>query len=253
MSSNQEVSANEQLSGCQPTSSAVNLCTIVSTLHSPVVGAGSVATLVDARILRSNAGHAPVRQSMQLVGQERVLCISRRQDRSIDRPTHVDRWIVPRDANFACGIVELGALVLNACFDADDAKSVREAWRHVKLQKVVRRQRRRGPASEGGRASPYVDGDVEDFSMDDADQLSLWRPDLEVQPSNRAFDRTRLVVLDEWPGDAQGAIFVGLVGLEKVAAAISKHVWFDDQDSGQIGRARTHVVKYQLAFEFCAV
>src|SRR5437773_652038 len=118
------------------------------------------------------------------------------------RPRNADRGIVPRDADLARRVVQVGALVFDLCDGADDTESVGKSRRDEALLEIRCGQTDADPATERRRAAADVDGDVEDLSLDDPDQLSLWPPKLQVQAAKCAADRSRMVVLDERGNDA---------------------------------------------------
>src|SRR5262249_22798112 len=108
------------------------------------------------------------------------------QYRLVDRPSDAERGFVPDESDFTCGIVHIGALVLDLRGRADHAEPMGEAGRDITLFEVVRRQAHGHPPAERRRPAPDVDGDVEYLSFDDADQLSLRTTNLEVQATKRA-------------------------------------------------------------------
>ena len=127
------------------------------------------------------------------------------------------------------GIVKIRALVFDLRDRAEDAEAVREPGRHVALPEVVGRERDANPSAERRRAAADVDGDVEDLALDDADQLALRPPDLQMQAAQRAADRPRMVVLHERAGDAVLAVRVGVIGLDEEAAVVVVDVGLDDE------------------------
>src|SRR5262249_8013315 len=127
---------------------------------------------------------AEARQTMHLVRERWIVTVARGEDWRSDGPANGERRIVPRNPDFARGIVDVGALVLDLRGLADDAEAVREAWRHVDLLEVGGGQRNPDPPPERRRATADVDGDVEHFTLDHADELSLHVTELKVQPSN---------------------------------------------------------------------
>ena len=54
-----------------------------------------------------------------------------------------------------------------------------------------------GPSAEVGGVAAKVDGDVPDMAREDADELALGLAELIMQATEYAFDRERLVVLNE--------------------------------------------------------
>src|SRR5262249_55163377 len=70
-------------------------------------------------------------QAVVLLRQRRVAGVARRQDRLAYGPHDRQHRIVPRDADLARRVVQIGALVLDLRNRADDAEAVREAWRDV--------------------------------------------------------------------------------------------------------------------------
>ena len=92
-------------------------------------------------------------------GQGGMPQVARREYRLTHRPRDRERRVVPGDADFAAGIVEVGALVLDLRDRAEDAEPVREAGRNVALLEVVGAQTSPTPtarrsATRAGRRRP---------------------------------------------------------------------------------------------------
>jgi hypothetical protein len=58
-----------------------------------------------------------------------------------------------------------------------------------------------GPSAEVGGVAAEVHGDVPDMAGEDADELALGLAELIVQATEYAFDRERLVILNELGGE----------------------------------------------------
>src|SRR6185295_9810777 len=95
-----------------------------------------------------------------------------RENRIRHRPGDADGRVVPRDADLAGRVVDVGALVFDLRDVADDGEAVREAFGNVDLLEVLRRHADADPFAERRRAAPDVDGDVENLALDDAKELA---------------------------------------------------------------------------------
>src|SRR5204862_2836879 len=117
-------------------------------------------------------------------------------------------------------VVDVGALVFDLRDVADDGEAVREAFGDVNLLEVLRRDADTDPFAERRRPAPDVDSDIEDLAFDDAKELALRVRQLQMKATDGATRRSRVIVLDEDVRDAAAPVFVGVIRLEKKAAAI---------------------------------
>ena len=116
------------------------------------------------------------------------------------------------------------------------AEAVRKTRRQVALAEVLGRERDAHPPAERRRPAPHVHGDVEDLAFDDAHQLALRAPDLQVQAAQRAAGpiasgcpaRTA-------PRMPRPRYFSGVIRLEEEAARVPVDVRLDDDDAGNRG------------------
>src|SRR4029450_1245062 len=79
-----------------------------------------------------------------------------------DGPGDTERGIIPRHANFPPRIVQIRALVFHLRDGARHTEAMGKAGWDVALFEVVRRNRNPHPAGKGRRATPQIDGNVED-------------------------------------------------------------------------------------------
>src|SRR5262245_6768826 len=114
-----------------------------------------------------------------------MTAITARKNRVANRPRDRQRRVVPRNPDLAVRVVEVRALVLDLGGRRDHAEAVREARGDIALAEVVGAQADDNPASERRRAATHVNRDVEDLALDDAHQLALGPPQLEVETSKR--------------------------------------------------------------------
>ncbi|MNS89885.1 hypothetical protein D3C72_1239120 [compost metagenome] len=116
-----------------------------------------------------------------------------------------------------------------------------KAFRHPQLAMVVGGQPYRNPLAEVWRAAPDIDSHIQHFTVGDTHQLALGVFQLIVQPAQHTLLRARMVVLDKGRGDA-GFVYerLGVEALIEKTAAITEHVWFDDQHAWQVGSDDVH-------------
>src|SRR5581483_9417237 len=88
----------------------------------------------------------------------------------------------------------------------------------------------------------HVHGDVENRTLDDANELGLRVSDLEVESSERVRDGTRVVVLHERAIDPRRAVFLGLVGFEKESAVVAVDGGFDQQYFWKVSASNLHLI-----------
>ncbi len=70
-----------------------------------------------------------------------------------------------------------------------------EAWWNPKHPAVLGRKGNTSPLSELGRVTPDIDSHIEDFAMQNADELTLSLLDLIVKPSENSAPGTGMIVL----------------------------------------------------------
>ena len=127
---------------------------------------------------------------------------------NFEGPGDVEGGIVPEDGAFTSGIVEIGGLVEDFGRVGQDEEAMGEAFGDPKeLEVVVGRlgfEVESGPFAEVGGVAAEVDGDIPDMAGEDADEFALGLAELVVQAPEYAFDRERLVVLNELRGKTSG-------------------------------------------------
>src|SRR3954468_9356903 len=175
------------------------------------------------------------------VDETRMALITFGQHRTRERPFDPDVRVVPRDADLAVGVVDVAALVFHLGDGTDDRESVRKPFRNVALPEVLGRERNAHPFAEHRRAAPHVHCNVEDFSLDDTNELALRMPALKMEAPDRAGGRPRVIVLHEHVADTASAIFLRVIRLEKKTTDVDVNVRLDDDDVGNGGANKPHV------------
>jgi ATP-dependent DNA helicase RecQ len=109
---------------------------------------------------------------------------------------------------------------------------VGKAGGHIELALVVRGQHDRNGLAKGRRAAPDVDGDIEDFALQDIDQLALGVGILEMQTAQDAAPGVGEIVLDEARGQAGLDIARLVPGFHEKAAGVAEDARFENDDTG---------------------
>src|SRR5206468_11363009 len=97
------------------------------------------------------------------------------------------------------------------------------------------------PFSERRRATADIDRDIENLARGHTNQLPLRLTDLVVQPTQHAFLRARVVVLDEPCVDSRALEFPLVPALEEEAARVAEYARLNKQYVGNPGRSDFHV------------
>lgn len=129
--------------------------------------------------------------------------------------------------------VEISDFVRHDRVGLERTEAVSEANRNEKLCTVICRQLDRDMLAEGRRFSPDIHGNIEDATLDNADQLVLREgPGLVVQTSDRAaLFRARDVILDKIQIDACGLKGSAVVDLGEEATCVLKVSCSDKQQT----------------------
>src|SRR3546814_6443017 len=90
------------------------------------------------------------------------------------------------------------------------------------------------------RRTAEIDRDIEHRARRYAHQLSLRLPNLIMQPAQHAPGRPAVIVLHPWAGNAGCLKRPGVPAFHEEAAIVAEHLWFDDDDAGQIGFDEIH-------------
>jgi hypothetical protein len=124
------------------------------------------------------------------------------------RPGDVEGRVAPEDGAFSGWIVEISSLVKNFGGIGEDEEAVGKAFRDPEeLELVAWRfgsQVESGPLPEVRGVAAEIDGDVPDVAGEYADELALGPGELIMQAAEDAFNRERLIVLDELGGKTGG-------------------------------------------------
>jgi hypothetical protein len=123
-------------------------------------------------------------------------------------PGDVECRVVPEDGAFSSGIVEIGGLVEDFGGVGEDEEAVGEAFGDPEELEIVVGglgfEVESGPFAEVGGVAAEIDGNVPDMAREDADEFTLGLAELIVQATEYAFDRKRLVILNELCGKRGG-------------------------------------------------
>jgi hypothetical protein len=101
-------------------------------------------------------------------------------------------------------------------------EAVRKSSRNINLVLVFRTEENASPLAEVRRASTNIQYYVKRFAFHNAAQLCLRMAQLIVQPSQRPFPRTRMVVLDESLCDSKLAQFCEMECLQEKTSRVAK-------------------------------
>jgi hypothetical protein len=125
----------------------------------------------------------------------------------IERPGDSECRIVPEDGPFTGRIVASSGLVEDLGGFRKDEEAVRKAFGYpekLELAIVVTRlEVEGGPPAEVGRVSAKIDGDVPDVTGENADEFTLWVPELVMKAAEYTPRGKRLVILGEDRGKAE--------------------------------------------------
>src|SRR6185437_16407836 len=123
---------------------------------------------------------------------------------------------------------------------AECQEALRDAGRNPQHAPVLLGESHSDPAAVGWRAATHVDGHIEDFAPDDADQLSLGLLYLIVQAPQGMSHRTAVIVLHEPHAEPGGGKLAHLPGLEEKAPRIAEDSRVNHDDIGNLGRLEFH-------------
>ena len=110
-----------------------------------------------------------------------------------------------------------------------------------KLQVVALREMHAFPLGKGWGGSADINGNIEDLSFDNADELGLPVGILVVQAPQCVFYRERLVVLHKTARDTVFPISMIMVGLEKKAPWVCEYFRLNDDQTIQASWVNLHL------------
>lgn len=84
------------------------------------------------------------------------------------------------------------------------------------------------PLAKSRRTLPNINGNIKDLTLQDMNQFALGGVALKMETTEDAFLGERKIVLDEIGRDACVLITIFGKYFQKVAAIITKDLWFDD-------------------------
>jgi len=137
--------------------------------------------------------------------------------------------VVPGDRSFGLGRVEVIAFVLEDGLVAQYGKTVCESARYEELAVILGGQFDGDVFAERGRSAPYIDGDVQNPTLNDPYQFGLGcGPLLEMEPAQHAPAGFGFVVLHEAYGpDGLVELLLG-VAFEEIAAVVAEDLRLDN-------------------------
>jgi hypothetical protein len=139
-----------------------------------------------------------------VLGADRRWCAIER----FEGPSDVEDGVVPEDRAFSGGVVEIGGLVEDFGGVGEDEEAMGEAFGDPEKLEVVAGglgfEVEARPFAEVWGVAAEIDGDVPDMAGEDADEFALGLAELVVQATEYAFDRERLIVLNELGGKTGG-------------------------------------------------
>ena len=156
-----------------------------------------------------------------LFGEERFKAIAH-------RPLDADFGVVPHEAAFVLRVVEAGALIDKCRRLAEHHETVRKSLGNVELFLVFGRKHDTFPLAKRRTPLAKVNGYVKDFTLDDADKLSLRVLLLEMKSAKNALLTAGFIVLHKDHVEAGSVEFSLVVGFHKVAAMVAKDRRLDD-------------------------
>jgi hypothetical protein len=143
----------------------------------------------------------------------------------LQRPLNADLGIVPEHTAIAGRIVAASRFVEHFSGFGENEESVGEAlWDPQKLEfalGIIRLEIEAGPASEVGRVTTEIDGDVPDVPGEDANEFALRMTELVVKAAKDAADREGLIVLREGVREIERGKGVCVEDFGKPAAGVS--------------------------------
>jgi hypothetical protein len=119
----------------------------------------------------------------------------------LQRPGDIESTVAPEDRTFSGWIVEISSLVEDFGGIGEDEEAVGKAFRDPEELELVAwsfgSQVESRPLPEVRGVAAEIDGDVPDVAGEYADELALRAGELVMQAAQDAFNRKRLIVLNE--------------------------------------------------------
>lgn len=141
-------------------------------------------------------------------------------------PLDTDGRVIPGQAAFVGWGVVVGGLVEDFGGFGEHLEAMGEAFGDPELVFVFGGEVDAYPLAEGWGGTAQVYGYVEDFALDDADELALGVLDLVMETAEDAFRGAGVVVLNEGDGSADGVFEGPLVeAFEEEAARVAENIW----------------------------
>ena len=138
-------------------------------------------------------------------------------------PLDADGWIIPGDAAFVIGVIEVVAFIAEFGGIGEDKEPVGEAAGYEELFLVFFGEQLSVIFPVGRGTRPQVHGDIKNLTLNAPHKLGLGIVDLEMQPAQHAFGAHALVVLHEVDVEPGLRHVPGGPGLHKISAAVSMH------------------------------
>ena len=133
--------------------------------------------------------------------------------------------VVPGDRSFGLGRVEVVAFVLENGLVAQYGKTVCESAWYEELAVILGGQLDGDVFAERGRSAPYIDGDVQNPTLNDPYQFGLGcGPLLEMEPAQHAPAGFGFVVLHEAHGTDLCVEAALRVALEEVTPRVAENL-----------------------------
>src|SRR5207302_2350420 len=147
-----------------------------------------------------------------------------RDDRRRDLPGNGNFGIAPTDGVFICRIVKIAAFIekLNSFRESQEPVS-KPAW-NIDLILRDGRQHNRRPFSESRRTGADVHRNIQRFSFDDAADLGLSVVQLVMQTAQRSFNRTGVVILYKYVGNANSGELCLIIDFDKKPTGVEEDV-----------------------------
>ncbi len=186
------------------------------------------------------------------VFEEGMLCVLLGEDGTVsgDVPIDAEGGIEDADATFCLRMIELVAFVLEYRCVAEDGKTVSHSFRNKELTMVILCQFYSDVLTIGRAALADVYDDIEDGTLDAADEFALGkRRALEVQATHDTVGTHAFIVLNKvyFMSKDRSYLFIKLSlreTLKEISSVITKYLRLDDEDSVYICFYYFHIFLY---------
>ena len=125
----------------------------------------------------------------------------------IERPGNTEFGIIPEDRTFAGRVVAACGLVEDFGGLGENEEAMSKAFgdpEELEFAVVIAGlEIESGPATEVGRVTAEINGDVPDVTGENADEFALWMAELVVETTENTACGKRLIVLSEDGGKAE--------------------------------------------------